>query len=379
MFLIFFSVVIVVYSSINYYIYRHLLPIFNNNPLVKNIYLATFIVLASSYFFYRIFDKIHSTPFVKIFGQIGSIWLIIMVYALFILISFDVFYLIFKYCLPTVFKSISSIYVIKYILPILFLMIITVLTLIGIKNAKPAKVKEITIKSSAYKKLNRPYKIAYASDLHINDLFFPDAVKYLVDIVNKNDVDFMLLGGDVFTEDVSHLSYHDSGGLLKSINTKYGVYTVFGNHEYIGSIESAINHFNKYNIKILNDNSVTINDEIIVVGRDDIVSENMNKKKRASIKELLTPQSDSMFTILIDHQPKSFAEGKGLPIDLYLSGHTHHGQMFPFSLITKKVFDNSWGLIKREDSYYYVSCGYGFWGPPARIGSHSELVIFTIE
>ncbi len=381
MFITFLSIVFIIYSSINYYIFRHFYPLFSSSLLAKKLYIISFTIIASSYFIYRICDKIHSTPLVKILGQIGSIWLVFMVYALLTIILYDIAYWLCRLISPTLFNYLASFPHIKTITSSVIITFISVITIYAFFNAGNQKIVRIDIKPLHANKTNlsKPYKIAYASDLHINDLFYTNSVKKLVDQVNEEDVDLMLFGGDVFTEDVSHLSYHDSGEVLKKLKTRYGVYTVFGNHEYIGSIESAINHFEKYNIKILQDSSVLINNELVVIGRDDLSAERMLKKKRASLQELLINDVDSLFTIVVDHQPRSYQEGKDYPIDLYLSGHTHHGQLYPFSLITKKIFNNSWGLQILGKSYYYVSCGYGFWGPVGRVGSKPEMIIFTIE
>ena len=72
-------------------------------------------------------------------------------------------------------------------------------------------------------------------------------------------------------------------------------------------------------------------------------------------------------------------EAKENNIDLQLSGHTHHGQFFPGNLITKMIYEVSWGYLKKNQTHYYVSCGVGTWGPPVRIGSVSEIVNIKIN
>ena len=78
--------------------------------------------------------------------------------------------------------------------------------------------------------------------------------------------------------------------------------------------------------------------------------------------------------ILMDHQPFRLDEAARNGIDLQLSGHTHHGQMWPFNFITKKMYELSWGYLKKENTHIYVSCGVGTWGPPVRIGNRPEIV-----
>jgi predicted MPP superfamily phosphohydrolase len=82
--------------------------------------------------------------------------------------------------------------------------------------------------------------------------------------------------------------------------------------------------------------------------------------------------------ILLDHQPSELVSTGNTAVDLQFSGHTHRGQLFPNNLITAKLFAQDWGYYKQNSFQAIVSCGYGTWGPPLRIGSHSEIVVANI-
>jgi len=81
---------------------------------------------------------------------------------------------------------------------------------------------------------------------------------------------------------------------------------------------------------------------------------------------------------LLDHQPFNLEISAQNKIDLHLSGHTHHGQLWPFNHITKFVYEVSWGYKKKNNTHIYVSSGFGTWGPPVRIGSKSEIVFINV-
>ena len=81
----------------------------------------------------------------------------------------------------------------------------------------------------------------------------------------------------------------------------------------------------------------------------------------------------------MDHQPANLNEAIENEIDLQLSGHTHNGQFFPFNLITRKVFELSYGYLQKGKTHFYVSSGFGTWGPPVRIGSKPEIVFINIR
>ena len=83
--------------------------------------------------------------------------------------------------------------------------------------------------------------------------------------------------------------------------------------------------------------------------------------------------------ILLDHTPFKLEDAENNGVSLQLSGHTHHGQMFPLNLITKMIYEVSWGYKKKGDTQYYVTSGAGTWGPPVRTGSKSEVVNIKIK
>ncbi len=351
--------------------------LFQDNKAIKILFSLIFVLVSSSYFIYRIIERIYVHESLKLIGQIGSIWLAIMAYSLILLLLYDFSYLIIKYFIPRLYQYLNGIHHIKWIISSSFISLILISLGIGIYNISHPVIRHYHLKSN--KPIKENYTVVFISDLHINDLFYPQAVSKLVTMINEQSSDIVLFGGDIFTEDVAHLKYHDTGALLGTIRSKYGVYTILGNHEYIGGIESALNHFANYGIPVIKDSSIIINDEIIIIGRDDLSGGRFTGTRRKTLKELINKDVDQKYSILLDHQPMSYQEGKNTSIDLFLSGHTHHGQMYPFSLITQKIFDNSWGMQMNAQQAYYVSCGYGFWGPPIRTGSRSEIILFHIE
>ena len=65
-------------------------------------------------------------------------------------------------------------------------------------------------------------------------------------------------------------------------------------------------------------------------------------------------------------------------VDLQLSGHTHHGQIWPFGWITEAIYEVSWGYKKKNQTHFYVSSGVGTWGPPIRLGNTPEIINLRI-
>jgi uncharacterized protein len=82
---------------------------------------------------------------------------------------------------------------------------------------------------------------------------------------------------------------------------------------------------------------------------------------------------------MMDHQPFHLEDAVNNHVDLQLSGHTHHGQMWPFNYITEKVYELSWGYLKKGATHFYVSCGAGTWGPPVRVGNTPEIINIQLK
>ena len=83
--------------------------------------------------------------------------------------------------------------------------------------------------------------------------------------------------------------------------------------------------------------------------------------------------------ILLDHQPFNLEKSVKEGVDLQLSGHTHHGQLWPLNYITSAIYEVSTGYRKIENTHFYVSTGFGTWGPPIRLGNRPELVNIILK
>jgi len=162
---------------------------------------------------------------------------------------------------------------------------------------------------------------------------------------------------------------------LLQLESKYGVFMAPGNHEYISGLSDAREFITgKTNIRFLQDEVAQLPDGVQIVGRDD-----HSNRNRKSLSELMSKLDRSKPIIVIDHQPYELKEAENEQVDLLFCGHTHNGQVFPMSLMTARMFDLSYGYTKRGNTAIYVSSGLSLWGPPYRIGTDSELIVFDVH
>ncbi len=161
------------------------------------------------------------------------------------------------------------------------------------------------------------------------------------------------------------------------LKPKYGVCFVNGNHERIRGEEKsniAIDYLASHGVQPLLDTTVLIDGSFYIAGRKD-----RSSRSRKTIPELLEGIDKQLPVILLDHQPYNLKEAEQAGIDLQLSGHTHHGQMWPLSYITSETYEQDWGFLQKGKSYFYISCGVGTWGPPIRTAGYSEVVVIDLK
>jgi hypothetical protein len=139
-------------------------------------------------------------------------------------------------------------------------------------------------------------------------------------------------------------------------------------------VEDAVNYLSAYGIRFLRDEAVLIDNKFWLAGREDISTNTFFSTKRKPLNTIFEKIDTKLPVLLMDHQPIAFAEAARAGVDLQVSGHTHHGQLWPLQAITRRVFMLSWGYRQIGDTHFYVSSGAGTWGPRMRIGNRPEIV-----
>ncbi|MBQ1884969.1 MAG: metallophosphoesterase, partial [Bacteroidales bacterium] len=174
-------------------------------------------------------------------------------------------------------------------------------------------------------------------------------------------------------------SHADS--ILRTIKTRYGVFAVNGNHEWIGNAFVADEFLEKNGVTVLRDSLAQLPLGVTLVGREDHSSRFHYKGVggRQQLSDIIENTNRNDYSIVIDHQPYNLEEAEQNSIDLQLSGHTHHGQLWPLNFLTSHIYECSFGQHRRGNTQYYVSAGYGTWGPPIRTTARPEMVVINVE
>lgn len=215
-------------------------------------------------------------------------------------------------------------------------------------------------------------RIAFVADFHIDSNTEIAFIQRFVRKIEDISPDLMLYGGDIAEGHHTDKGMAEHEKILRQINARYGVYGVLGNHEYYrGQDEGSF--FDNAGIILLRDTVLVIDNAFNLSGRLD--SHFRNRKEAG---ELLKNAVDSLPLILIDHRPTELTEVSKTNTDIQLSGHTHHGQMFPINLITKKVYILSHGYRKIKNTHFFVTSGIRQWRFPVRTTARSEIMVIDV-
>ena len=389
-------IIILLYGFLNFYLCRKVILWFSKfklkrssiiiKTLISIIYLACFLSVVLGYFL-----PVSSTQ--KLILKFSNYFTGTMFYMLIAAIISDLIILI---SVRVLHKDKNFFYTKKYIFSaaIITLTLVGGLSLYGFIHAKDVKVTkyDIVVKNKEIKE--KKLKIALVADLHLGYSVGHKMTKKMVDKINKEDVDLVLIAGDIFDNSYDSMDKPDKiKEYLKSIKSKYGTYAVFGNHDVkeklfagfsISEDKKAIRDnrmedmLKEAGIKILNDKIEEIED-FYIIGRKDYSKAGDGTNNRLSIDKLVKKVDTNKFVIVLEHEPKDLDDISKKKVDLHVAGHTHAGQFFPLTIGTAIIWDNNYGYKKYNNMHSIVTSGIGVYGPNMRVGTDSEVVIINAK
>lgn len=325
--------------------------------------------------------------------RISTYWIGIMLYSLLYVVLFDLLRLIAKHTKlkNTLLFSRGSVISIGSVV----VACAVATCLYGIFNARNIKVNEYSVTVNKSCGSDKHLKAVFVADLHMGYAIGVDHITNMVEKINQQDADIVIIAGDIF--DNSYDGMDDPEGIkaqLKSIKSKYGVYAVYGNHDIDEKIlmgftfdwggkqlhsEKMTNFMKECNIKLINDESVLINDEFYLVGRRDTDKPGTEDGTRAEISELTKDLDKTKPIFVLSHEPDELQKTADAGADIDFSGHTHDGQLFPGNLTIGLFWENPCGMIKKDNMYSIVTSGVGVYGTFMRVGTDAEICSVDID
>lgn len=214
--------------------------------------------------------------------------------------------------------------------------------------------------------------IAFVSDIHLGALYGRDAALSMVNMINEANPHLVLLGGDIVDGDLSFVVKENSLAALENLQAPLGVYAVYGNHDVMrGTAEEEGELLESFGVHMVMNNQVKVGKNLLLTGLDDFM-------RSANSYDFPGADQDKL-NIFLEHQPRSINKAAAKGYDLYFAGHTHAGQFYPNREMTKRMYVLDYGSELIGKMLATVSCGYGLWGVPIRIGPAPEVVIVKVQ
>jgi uncharacterized protein len=245
----------------------------------------------------------------------------------------------------------------------------------GLFEARQIRTERIEIHSEKIPKAAGRIRIVQISDVHVGVLVRGERLAAMLKAVREAQPDLLVSTGDLVDGQLNSLS--EAEAQFREIRPRYGKFAVTGNHEFYAGLDQALAFTARAGFIPLRGEVATIAGAVALAGVDDPTSRSLGSRGRLSDREVLSG-GDGRFTILLKHQPIVQKDAPGA-FDLQLSGHTHRGQIFPFSLITRRFFAfHSGNYSLANGAQLHVSRGTGTWGPPVRFLSPPEITVIDL-
>lgn len=244
--------------------------------------------------------------------------------------------------------------------------------------ARGPKVKRVEVPLAKLPRAGDGYTIVQLTDIHIGPTLGHDFLATVVRETNALNADLIAITGDLVDGSVEQL--REKVAPLAGLRARDGVFFITGNHEYYSGAPEWCAHIETLGVRVLRNERVDVRGLFELAGVDDRSAEGMAPGHKQDIPAATAGRDPAKPLVLLAHQPKAIVEAAAHGADLVLSGHVHGGQILPFNWLTKLDQPYVQGLYRHGDStWIYVSPGTGYWGPPMRVGTTSEITRLVLR
>ena len=247
-------------------------------------------------------------------------------------------------------------------------------SLYGLVNARKIRKRRITVRLPNLPPCWRGRTALLISDLHLGHINGAAFARRIASVARQLDPSILFIAGDLY--DGSRVDPDSQAAPLWELSPPLGTYFVGGNHEAFGGADHYEDALRRAAVRVLHNERVIV-DGVHIVGVP-YGNSTSPLHLRAFLEGLRLKGGPA--SILLNHVPNRLPIAEHAGVSLQLSGHTHGGQTFPFSFVTRRAFGRfTHGLHRFGEMQVYTSSGCGTWGPPMRVGTHSEVVLITFE
>ena len=251
------------------------------------------------------------------------------------------------------------------------------ITCYGFVEARVVRTERVVVETDKLAEGAPPIRIVQISDVHLGLMVGESRLRGIIDGIKRADPDLLVCTGDLLdgeTDGLTHLAR-----LFNEIEPPYGKFAITGNHEFYAGLAHFMAFAGKAGFTVLRGERADIAGVMTIAGVDDIAGMPSHLARVVDERDLLPGPKERLFTLLLKHRPLVDRRSVG-HFDLQLSGHTHKGQIFPFTLVVRAFFPFTAGRFDLgANSVLYVSRGTGTWGPPIRFLAPPEITLIEVR
>lgn len=360
---LFLSTFLFLYALLHFYFFVRLKSNIPTPFYLNVLILILLIILIFSPILVRVLERLEFFTYARILAYIGYTWMA------FIFLFF---------CISPLFLVVKKfLYIPRFNDFYISLAIVILLIIYGTFEAKNITVKNVKIHTPKLRK-GEIFKIVQISDVHLGIILRDKFLEKIINKIKEINPDILVSTGDLVdgqANDILHLTSY-----FRSISPPSGKFAILGNHEFYVGVDNSISFLEKAGFTVLRNKNFRVKDNIVIAGIDD---DTVNRYGGSYVDELsiLKNLDADDFVLFLKHKPKVNRDALKF-FDLQLSGHTHNGQIFPFTFIVKIFFPLKSGLTSFNSAdktiYVYNSKGTGTWGPPIRVLAKPEITVIEL-
>ncbi|MEI8257464.1 MAG: metallophosphoesterase, partial [Deltaproteobacteria bacterium] len=246
---------------------------------------------------------------------------------------------------------------------------------------RPVAVKRLRVRLAKLPASMDGFTIVQLTDIHVGPTIGKTFLDDVVARTNALRPDLVAITGDLVDGSVAELAPLVEG--LRGLRATHGVYFVTGNHEYYSGVDEWLAHLRTLGIRVLRNERVAIGGEggegFDLAGVDDLHAHRFGHGHGMDFTRIVAGRDASRALVLLAHQPGAVEDAAPHGVDFQLSGHTHGGQIYPFTYLVQLQQRYIAGMYRHLGAQLYVSCGTGYWGPPMRLAAPAEITQVTLS
>lgn len=257
-------------------------------------------------------------------------------------------------------------------------------SLYGFYEAGRIRTERLTITTPRLPPSVGRIRVVQISDVHLGLIVGEERLERILAVVRRERPHILVSTGDLLDGRLSRQEgsgrYLKLASMLAAVTPPSGMFAVTGNHEFYAGLEQSLEVTKRADFRVLRNESVQLDNGLVISGCDDPAGRRMPLPPPPGPSEagLLRSLPPDRFRLHLKHRPEVEPGTAGL-FDLQLSGHTHHGQLFPFFLLTRLSYPLADGTrILAGGSLIHTSRGSGTWGPPIRFLAPPEVTVIDI-